>query len=957
MASSFATYSPPGIKQSELILPNSGAPLGQPFGLCLIGTGSRNKRVANEAVVRGLVKAESLTLASAAGSLYLSGVGAAHTATLSLRANRKLENTTLYRSVSGIKAELPDNYFQFEPAYILGSVTSTVNLLCGASAGSRANAIALEMDKILAVTIVLNDQALPSAIGNLMFAVNGTTVSVTRGTGSFVTDGLVVGGKVYISSAEDSANNGTFTLLSVSTTVITFTNASGVANADDDAAVIGFSTVSRIGRQLTVTTPLGGSAGATASMAEIAAAINIALSSTDGTTLGYGSSYANVATVSASKLKITSPLNPGDKNSDVRVFVPMTDSGTSIIFGSSTLDAASVIRIADSVYSGSATYSIDYVSESDTDSLTVTSGIQSLVSVGSTKSGTNFQVGRKDYVLNSATVDWSVNSAGYIYGVTGPFNLSAIDTIIVDVDNVLDTYSLTAQVTIDLVGLSLAPIGYVANPGGTAGDASTVANVVTNINAVLASALGPRYKAVATSATHPVTSATVVKLTGVSVGRIGTVTVREPSTSPGACTTVFGGEVFGASVGTGVGAGARPALGATYYVTYDYTRPDTDYNKPVLHFGPDSARAQVGSPSVSTFGFNPLANAADIAFENKASFLYTIQINDTTVPGTPTRQEVKDALDAATVFSTATEICIVDEPGTRLDVHVDEVDHLETECSSDQGHPRRIHAGMAANTVIGDRATVNSWVGRAASTFQVSPTSPGRGRIFLNVPPQLKGLTRTITLDDNSSVRRTMDSTYLGVAFAARRCALEAASNTMTRRQITGFNLDDITEALDPKEIKQLAGQGCNVFVFDGSIKCLEAMSTEGASGAPVDKFLVDSTSYCKDIINAKVTEELDANVVTLVPYDVSSFLFEIRLLIAGVINREISDPKGACGPYVDAAGNRRVIDLLQDIQVLQDPDTKTKFNFRYAYNLRYPFLRGEGQYSVDQALPALPTQ
>lgn len=63
---------------------------------------------------------------------------------------------------------------------------------------------------------------------------------LTRGSGSWITDGLRVGSKITIRGAEDAGNIGTFTITALSATVITVSGTPFTTNADDDTAVVAF---------------------------------------------------------------------------------------------------------------------------------------------------------------------------------------------------------------------------------------------------------------------------------------------------------------------------------------------------------------------------------------------------------------------------------------------------------------------------------------------------------------------------------------------------------------------------------------------------------------------------------------------------------------------------------------------------------------------------------------------
>ena len=859
MAFGITTYTDPGVYQQEVIVPSGINIPATPFAVCLVGTGSRNKRVANEQVIRGIVKGEALT----------PNGSSPHTAVLANRGLKQSGTTTVYKTLNGITSVVPQSFITFNPSFVLGTVTSTIDL-------TSLKAFAIEIDGVQAVTLVL------SAIG-----------------------------------ASTSAGSPTFS-----------------------AVVLN-------GREIHVTfTATTGSTDAAIPMSDIAAAVNTGLAAAGS--LGLGSTFANVASTSAGALMITSAGATPVAKQDVRVFSAYADDAVTAIFGvsgASNRDAQTVLLISDLVWNSSATWKADYAALNDTqDPLLQTSNVQNIVSVGSSPGGTDFAQ-HVDWQLTSNQVDWNLETAAVLTGIAGAgdtYDVSTNNQLILGLDGLLTSLGpLSTDVVITLAGSpSSPPIGW-ANPGTPS--AATSTELANNINAYLAAAFGPRYDAVASSVV--VNGKHVVRLTSPTLGQFSSSIYVKAAASASADALLFGAGA--APQGhPAMGTGKRPAIGSAFYVTYDFTRPLTDYEVPMRWFSSESAIAQVGAPSASTAAFNPLGIASQLCFENGAQFIYTVQVNDT-AEGNPTRAQVRAALDGAGTISGTTEIVVLDEPGTRLDVTVDEINHLETQNSPLEKHPRRIFCGMLNNTPIGDRDTVNSIVGRATRTLQVSPNSPGRGRMFMIAPPQQQGVTRDLTFEDGTTARVPLNGTYLGAAVAAARTALSGPAETLTRKTITGFNTDDITSAWKPAERRAMAGNGVLVVTYDaGRFIMLDAMSTEGGGGG-LTAFQVDSTSYQKDIIVTKVNQALDANIVGVVPFDLATFLLDIKLVIQGVIAQEIS--RQTIGPYRDkSTGTVRPIDLRVDIRVEQDADVPTQFNFSYFFNLRYPALRLFGQYSVD---------
>lgn len=935
MAFGFTSYVDPGSYQQEVIVPSGINIPAQPFAVCLVGTASRNKRVSNEAVLRGVVKAESISPA----------VNSPHTVMLANRSDKKLESTTVYKTLNGIRQTVPDAYVSFSPAYIQGTVATTV-----AATMATNNAFALEMDGLDPVTIRVED-LVSYVAGSITFGtITDNQVTLTRASATFLADGIKPGMTCTIANSEDAANDGDYIVVSVpAATQVTLAKVSGdpvaISASPDTAMTLAFSGTGFVGRE--ITTLYNVSSIAAVTMVEMAAIINQALAAAGD--LGYGAAYANVASVNSTFLRITSPLST--PSSDVRVFAPFANSALVNIFGAASTgnrDAQSALVVADAVWHASATWTVDYVRvDDDTDPLLQTANVQSLVSVGSSPGGTNF-LDSVDRQLTSNEVDWSpvaaATTATSTYGLGEMYDLSGgQDQLALKLDGLygaFDTNSLT--ITIDLVGMVDPPVGY-TDPADPAN--ATAAEVSNNINAVLAAALGPRYGAVA--APYTVNGTPRVGLTSPVEGQATSSISVVAAASGSAHTAIFGGVV-----GPVMGTGKRPAPGDVYFVTYEYTRPASDYEVPFRHFSVESALALVGSPSAAVANYNPLAIAAQLAFDNGANYIYTVQVDDSS-EGNPSRAEVLAALNGAGSIAGTTEVVVVGEPGTRLDVTTDMMTHLETQCGPIEKHYRRIFCGMASGTAIGDRDTADSIVGRATRTLQVAPSSPARGRMFLIAPPQQSGVTKLVTLDDGVKTRVDLDATYLAVAVAARRTALAGPAETLTRRTITGFDTDNITTPWKPAERRALAGAGVLVITYDaGQFKMLDAMSTEGGGGGKTS-FQVDSTSYQKDVIVTKVNQALDANIVGIVPYDLASFILDIKLVIQGVIAGEIS--KGTIGPYRDKeTGAARSIDMRTDIRVAQNVNVPTEFNFAYWFNLRYPALRLLGEYSVDNPFFAL---
>lgn len=652
--------------------------------------------------------------------------------------------------------------------------------------------------------------------------------------------------------------------------------------------------------------------------AQIAEGINKALAGS--TSLGYGPSYGAVATVSAGSVVVTSPTSTS--LSDVRMLQtrPAAEDRTATVFGTLPINAVTVVQLADVYYAALSTYTFTYVSiTSNTDTLSNTP--TAMVRVGAFPGVTTYTE-ITDYTRTGPTLDWSPDTAATFtsFVAAATYDISTNDTIVLSLDG-------KPAITIDLNGLSSPPPGY-ANP--VSPSAATGAEIANNINAVLAYSpnYGHEYRNVATFASLQIT------LTSPKEGTGSIVQIAAPGTNS-AVTTLFG--LTASQLPFSVsGTGVRPAPGTAYYATYDYTRPASDYNVAKRYFSPDAFYADIGTPSPS----NKLAIAGTLAFENGAPSIMVVQVDDATFPSSPTQPEFLAALNAAGLTSTATEIVALT---TSLAVQADLITHLVNMNGPIEQNYRRGWFGMARGTAIGDRDTPDTYVYRAVRTLQVPADSPARGRMILVAPADVS---KTIVLESGLTQVVELDGSFVAAAIAARMTAFSSPAETLMRKTISGLRIEDFPTFVRA-ERAQLASNGVTLVTLDaGNLVLLDPVTTE-AGGGKLPQFVEISASPQKDAVTSAVTGIVDANLVGVVPDDLSRFITTVKIFVATAINALIAS--GAIAPFRDTNGVTREIDLTKDIQVFQDKTDPTKYYFRYTFFLRYPAKRFFGEYSVDR--------
>ena len=823
MALGISSYVDPGVYVRERIQPGSVTVTSERV-LGLIGLAPRTRRTTDEAVVRGKITGETLSLT--ASTPYVDN--------LTSTCNRDRNNAILYRNSQALG--LGD--WSFNPAVLTG----------GAVAGAAMDTtlyhlLTISMDGIAPTTLELT----------------------TQGAGTTIT-----------------------TIASELNTKLALVSAYGAAYS----AVFSTATTSVANDTLVITSPLSTSASD----------IKLFLSfETAGADLDMASGVSNT------------------------VWAPTSSTG---------VQAPTQVLVNDNVYDASSTYTIDYVSvDSQTDSLvnaTTSTPLSSITRVGSFPGGSNY-ASATDFEKTGNTVDWNLtsNAQAVINAVAGTYNITLAST-----DSLVLSLNGLASITVTL----------------TNGAAVTAATLVTDINTALngSSVYGPAYAHVASdsagtlvlTAPLPFDNFPSDSTGGAYKGTSSSIRIESTST----CGTVVFGLASASLPAEYTGVGSRPAYSTVFYTTYDYTRASTDYETPVRVYNPDQMYDYTSPLTLSNYSRNSLAVGGEIAFENGASSLFLIQINDSTSEGFPTQNQVNSAIDAAGESSVITDLVVLDHPSgdsTATDVYL--MNHIANQSSLFEKKYRRGWFGMPRGTSVGDPDTPDTLVYRAVNTLQPGNTSPARGRLMLCAPANAS---RTITLEDSREVTVDLDGKYIAVADAAVFVSLPSPSDALLGKTITGFLTDSTFTTYLQGERYTLASNGVNVNTLNaGVIKMLDPLTTE-AGGGGVIQFEEPSSSAQKDAVVRSIETILDANVKGIVPDDLADFIVDIKVWISLAIKAQIN--AGVIAPFRSSNGVARDIDLTSDIQVFPDSSDPRSFTFKFWFNLKYVAKRFFGEYSVD---------
>ena len=669
-------------------------------------------------------------------------------------------------------------------------------------------------------------------------------------------------------------------------------------------------------------------AGGTTALSTIVTDINSALVASSD----YGATYYAVASIDTNRLVLTSPDTTSA--SDIKIIkswedATHTDAASLISNATWTpsattgVRASTVVTILPSSYSSTATYTIDYCALNllvdPLEYATSTSTLSDISNVGPYPGGSNYAK-NTDYKVTSNTIDWAttVSANAALTCVAGPYAVTGTN----------DKLS---------IGINGGPALTVTL---THGATAVAAGPVTNINSAFyaTGTYGTLYANCAHVSSTSVAFRTPAQFTDYPADRGDGSVITFYAVTNNAFTTLTG--IPAASLPYEVrGVGSKPDFGTTYYVTYDYNRLSTDYT--TYHAVYDSSGLyDYCSPLTATnYTVNQLAIAGELAFLNQASSLYLIQINDSTVPGTPTSTQIRAAIDVCENSSYITEIVVLD---TSLDTATYLQNHISSMSSMLSKKPRRGWYGMARGTDVGDPDTSGTLIYRSRVTLQPGPTSPGRGRQILVAPTEVD---RVLTLEDRSEVTVELDGSYLAVAAAAHFSSLANPSSAMVGDELIGFEIDGFETYLDAERYLLADSGVCVVTMTGGRALMLDPLTTEAGGGKDPGLEEPQSTA-ADDTVTRTISTLLDSNVKGVVPDDLADFIVDIKAWIKTGLEACIEAKY--IGPYRNADNTARALDPATDIQVLQSTSDPRTFTFKYWYNRKYPAKRFFGEYSCD---------
>lgn len=379
--------------------------------------------------------------------------------------------------------------------------------------------------------------------------------------------------------------------------------------------------------------------------------------------------------------------------------------------------------------------------------------------------------------------------------------------------------------------------------------------------------------------------------------------------------------------------GLAPAYGSVYYASYEYGKASTLYDTVGLVFSESDFYAQVGPATPDTL----LALAGQVAFRQSIPFLFYVQLSDPDGDGLYSDADYIRGLEATEDKFEITDIVMT---ATSNQIRSAMRDSIARMSSSTEKKYRLGWFWMPMYTPSGDTSTVETKVYESKISMQVPVGSPAMGRYILLGNTWA---TRDYQMGDGTSQTLTTSAWALAAALAAKQASFPSPSDTLLRQEIPGFTAID---TYGDREMRYLAGNGLFMLEQLGSLIRVYDTTTVALNYEDVNE---PSAMVQKDAVTRTVENQMNANIIGLVPQSTADAVSAIRTQLSLILNALVSN--GTIATYEDNNGNARALNPYADIWVDRVSGSRTGFQFQYFFFLRYPIKRLFGTYFVDQNL------
>lgn len=380
--------------------------------------------------------------------------------------------------------------------------------------------------------------------------------------------------------------------------------------------------------------------------------------------------------------------------------------------------------------------------------------------------------------------------------------------------------------------------------------------------------------------------------------------------------------------------GKEPNPGQTYRLSALYLRGADLYNDPILITNRQDGEDLLGPGGATNHAW--IAN--QLVWSGYAPQGYFIcQVADADDDGIYQDTDYEAALLATIEEGRITDVVVLDSWTTLGE----QLDHLDTMADPfAAGFKRLGWFGTPVDTPIGDGATAGSMRYSAQQTLAVYGDNQSHGTRILLGSSWAK---RTLVYDDKTTGEVTLDGSFVALAACMEQASFNRPANTILHRQITVF---DSMEVHSTAEDKQLGGDQIIYIEAVDEANGIYRWGEDTTVDKADDEFAQIMSMTQKQHIWGRVSDAINAAIITLIPDDPESGAMAIRNVIAGVLSQTSTD--GTVGKYLDESDQPRRFNAATDVKVFRDTTQKTLYRYFYAFWLKYVIKKTFGLAQVD---------
>lgn len=347
---------------------------------------------------------------------------------------------------------------------------------------------------------------------------------------------------------------------------------------------------------------------------------------------------------------------------------------------------------------------------------------------------------------------------------------------------------------------------------------------------------------------------------------------------------------------SGTVGSTKPRVGETYYVSYTYPVPSTQFTAQVFTDSADVVAAY-GSEDSATPN---ITIAANMALENGAPAVICLQVSgsiDADTNWTIAFNKLKKKSNVAYVVPIAS--------GSTIQTAV--LQHCLTESAPAIGHERECILGLTPGN------TVDNFVSKAIALKN--------SRAILVAPSD------NVTRTSPTGATLTLYGAYIGAALSGLITGQDKAITPVTGKVITGFIIPD--DQYEPYDMDYMAGNGvCVVYSQSGVVRVRHSITTDPTSADTREISIVASDDMVRRITRQKLTDAYIGKGIVIS----ASTPAAVAGTVKAIWNSLVRDG------LIDAYGTKNDPTTGEvPITATQDPNEPTRINVTGAIKFLYP--------------------